>query len=273
RAYDALTGRWTGVDPKPNPAISTYAAMGCNPVRYMDPRGDTTYVYDKIGHFKDIVYGKLPTEIHFTDDIEGCSNDANSLEELIRKKSFAYLTRYQTKKIQKISTLSEKEQLERLFVLIKPHNSRELSVEDITTFLPKGARKGSGESQLGFGEIGEGFDDAVKTAKYVFYGNVFAVGHTHVRNAIKYALHDVQRPSYPNDEPQAGMNDFISVLPAPHLAIIAGHYGISFYTTGLEKRYVVNGEVLGSQSYTSSPAFSWDYFNYKLKNFQTFGRE
>ncbi len=44
RAYDALIGRWTGVDPKPNPSISTYSGMACNPARYADPRGDTIII-------------------------------------------------------------------------------------------------------------------------------------------------------------------------------------------------------------------------------------
>jgi len=41
RNYDPAIGRWWQVDPKANPHESVYASMGNNPLRYIDPMGDT----------------------------------------------------------------------------------------------------------------------------------------------------------------------------------------------------------------------------------------
>jgi RHS repeat-associated protein len=44
RQLDVRIGRWWSYDPKPNASISPYASMGCNPIIYNDPWGDTLRV-------------------------------------------------------------------------------------------------------------------------------------------------------------------------------------------------------------------------------------
>jgi RHS repeat-associated protein len=45
RHLDSDIGRWGGVDPKPNSRISSFNAMGCNPIIHNDPLGDTIKLY------------------------------------------------------------------------------------------------------------------------------------------------------------------------------------------------------------------------------------
>jgi RHS repeat-associated protein len=47
RQLDVRIGRWWSYDPKPNASLSPYASMGCNPILYNDPFGDTLRAGDK----------------------------------------------------------------------------------------------------------------------------------------------------------------------------------------------------------------------------------
>ncbi|RFM33054.1 DUF6443 domain-containing protein [Chitinophaga silvisoli] len=65
RKMDPQIGRWWQIDPRPDERFSPYAAMACNPVKFADPMGDTTWLFSSQGNYLGVIYDDLPNEVHF----------------------------------------------------------------------------------------------------------------------------------------------------------------------------------------------------------------
>ncbi len=81
RQYDPRLGRWLSMDPKNSPGSSYYAAMGNNPINYVDPFGDTVKF---AGDAEEELYNEYKTTV--TNKVNGLDSQIAELEASGKKK-------------------------------------------------------------------------------------------------------------------------------------------------------------------------------------------
>lgn len=254
--YDARLGRRFNIDPKPNPSISNYACFNNNPILFVDVRGDTTSLYDKLGNSLGTINDNLANQTHFLNskadydklmaDNKGKSN--NDIANAARGASIAF---YDANTENQMKKAFEKSPNSEIFfaMVFKSSVSKQLTLEICKSCV---AVNGGSDDKFIQGFRRDDLKAFVKATESKYF-NVFLTGHSHFKNVGKSNPEVPSSLSYKNTYTTWGTGktvfevyntvDYTMYLKQPHPLILLSTKGITTY------RGYKEGEIIPSDEY------------------------
>ncbi len=249
--YDSRLGRRWNRDPKPNPSISDYACFSNNPICFIDIKGDTTSLFDKLGNSLGTINDNLKNETHFLNskadydkilaNNKGKSN--NDIANAARGASMAYYDANTESQMKKAFEKSPNNEF--AFALVLANSvTKQLSFVKCNTCRIVNGGKGDGFIQ---GIDLDNFLPEIKSKSF----SIFLTGHSHFKNLEKS---NPQIPSSPyynvyqgwgkTVHEVANARDYSMLLKSPHPLMLLSRKGITIYP-GYEKGHIMETDEYG----------------------------
>lgn len=246
RGLNPQIGRWNGIDIKSEKyySVSPYAAMMNNPVTYIDPMGDDTWVYGGNGVLGVHIVDNLPNQIHFVegyqpDGFHGTisGDEATQWAQTIRAGSTAFIGANSIKSAKDLAMRSanvdrnEMPSGKEFAVYADVSSDREIIFKELP--VSQEIKDMATSDGYNWGEAKKYYNENVGDIK-----KLFGLGHTHVEawfnnpierplseKSVEYSLRRYERPTPGHDYNTNGLRPYtpLFILSPVGLTIYNGY--------------------------------------------------